>query len=120
MISKTNFQTLEPPDGGKSIVVQEVDKLIVRMQNADREGIFISGKLIDKIKEFVRRNSLNLYDGEKNILVCCYSCLRAHIMKTSKELGLSPEIIAYLGDLLTGEIGHNGYYLDSKKIIKIS
>ena len=120
MTTKTNSQTLEDPDDRKSIVVQEIRKLIVRLQHSEKYGVYIHGKVIDEINSFVLRNSLDCSSGNKTVQVCCYNCLRAHVMQKAREFELSPETVAYLGELFNGDIGHNGYYLDNKELLLIS
>ena len=120
MITKTNFQTLESPNDGKTILMGEVGKLILKIQKGEEQGLHIPGNLIDEINAFVSRNSLTYStNGGKKVDVCCYNCLIAHIIKKAEEIELSHEKVAFLGEVLAGGLGHNGYYMDKGKIIKI-
>jgi hypothetical protein len=46
-------------------------------------------------------------------------CLKAHLVKTGKDMRLSEKKIEELMKLFKGEIGWKGYYLDSGKLKKV-
>ena len=75
----------------------------------------IPDKLISELEDFVDRN---LIVSDKNGSFCP-RCLKAHATKKATELGLDANSLEFFGSLFKGDIGHNGYYLDSGELVKI-
>lgn len=78
----------------------------------------ISKKLFLEAEAFARRNVIDLSSFEHETH-CCPHCLKAHLLKKAEELDdgrAIHEVIVRMGEL---ETGHNGYYLDGEKVVKI-
>lgn len=60
---------------------------------------------------------------KRNVLLDCGRvpprCLKAHIVKTAKKIGLSEKRIYFLKKLFRARIGWNGYYLDAGKLRRV-
>lgn len=76
--------------------------------------------LMREALSFAKRNSLGIikYDKE-NINNVCPRCLKAHLMKKAEEKDLDKAVVEVLVNLGEYEMGHNGYYMDKEKVIKI-
>ncbi|MEK6849957.1 MAG: hypothetical protein AABX85_00085 [Nanoarchaeota archaeon] len=86
-------------------------------------GFIIPDDLIAELESFIKRNSLNRLvlkeDCAAKIHECCPRCLKAHMIKKAEEMGISYEGKEFLVSFMKGEVGHNSYYLDKDKLIKI-
>lgn len=69
----------------------------------------LSLELKNEIENFKKRNTL--VSGKQ---VCCEACLNAHLIKKARALKIALEDAG-----IRGEIGHEGYYIDSGKLIKL-
>ena len=79
-------------------------------------------KILNKIKSFIKRNSLAITkksNGKPTIHFCC-NCLKAYIIKIAKENNLGKNITNSLTIVLNCSLGHDGYYLDADKLMKIT
>ena len=78
-------------------------------------------KLFFELQEFVQRNLLTVdsFEPLRKIKVVCPNCLKGHLIKTSQEMGFSDMFTKIIYDNFKGECGHNGYYLDGEKLIKL-
>lgn len=76
-------------------------------------GLIIPDDLIAKMESFMKRNSI------KEANHCCPNCLKAHILKTANDIGISRDGKQFLSLFIGGEAGHNGYYLDGDELVKI-
>ena len=60
---------------------------------------------------------------QRNIIPDCGrvspNCLKAHMVKTAKNLGLSNKKIYYFKKLFKAKIGYKGYYLDAGKLRRV-
>jgi hypothetical protein len=76
------------------------------------------------MEQFSHRNMLSEVIDSKYLTSqpkeVCPQCLKAHALHHASLLGLPAESLDFLSKLLPGKPGHNGYYLDSGKIVKIS
>lgn len=79
------------------------------------KGIVIPDNLVAEADKFINRNIV-----ENSNFECCLRCLKAHVLKKAAEMSLTDEQIYFLGNIFPGEAGHDGYYLDNEKLIKIS
>ncbi len=90
--------------------------------NQERK-IFLPEALLEEIEEFTERNSLavigNTIKERKPIHRCCPQCLKAHIIKTAQEIKLNKYDIIAIASLFPCETGHDGYYLDEERLLKI-
>ncbi len=78
--------------------------------------------LVKEAKSFMERNSLavvacNIEDKEL-IHECCPNCLQAHLLKRAKEKGYIEES-AIIQDIFEFDIGHDGYYIDKGKLLRV-
>ncbi|MBX4196021.1 hypothetical protein KW805_00330 [Candidatus Pacearchaeota archaeon] len=75
--------------------------------------------LLEEMKEFMERNTLAVsrQAGKKKIH-CCTRCLKAHALKTAKEMNFL-YLEKLIDRIIEAEAGHNGYYMDEDDLIKI-
>ena len=85
---------------------------------AIEKGILIPDNLIAEIDSFCKRNNL-ISIPQNETHTSCPDCLKAHALKRATALGLDPQSISFLSIMLNGKIGHNGYYLDGERLIRI-
>ena len=85
------------------------------------KGLLIPDDLIAELESYAQRNSLNhtVSDLDEGKIIFCPKCLKAHMLKTSEKMGISPEGREFLSLFIKGDIGHNGYYLDEDELIEI-
>lgn len=73
--------------------------------------------LKEELVRFADRNCLvaleNSFDG------VCLSCLKAHALSEAKKLNLPKSSVESIKTSLEGKTGHNGYYMDKDKMIRI-
>lgn len=81
------------------------------------QGIIITDDLISEINSFAERN--NAVSNSKALHTSCPHCLKAHAISSANELGLDSRAKSFIDALLEGETGHDGYYLDKDKLIKL-
>ena len=74
------------------------------------ESSSLSEETIKEILKFAKRNSLHV-NNKKHY--CCPSCLKAHLTKNSKMNNRE------INKLLKCQTGHQGYYLDKERLIKL-
>ena len=51
--------------------------------------------------------------------LCCNKCLKAHFIEKTKTLNLKKENLKIFEKLFNCKAGHNGYYLDQERVVKI-
>lgn len=77
----------------------------------------IPKNLKHELDRFADRNCLvaleNSYDG------VCLSCLKAHALAEARKMNLPDKVINAIKESFAGRIGHNGYYQDQDKIVRI-
>lgn len=119
MILKINNQALEQEILAREVF--EARNFFLRKKNiALHKGLMIPDDLIAEIEEFTERNSLAITKGVDKIAhKCCDRCLKAHILRKAEEFGLDQDSVNFLDSLIKVETGHNGYYLDEDRLIKI-
>ena len=83
----------------------------------------LPSSFIYEIRQFIKRNSIAVdifsMHEKKTSYVCCEHCLKAYSVSLAKEMGLSKEIIDFLTESMKGNMGHDGYYLDSDDLSKV-
>src|SRR3989344_1864721 len=90
-----------------------------------KEGLseLIPDSFMLELDKFVIRNTIAEVkvssDGKKKINHCCGRCLKAHAIKLANEFGLGSDSFNLIYNVFKEEKGHNGYYLDGDKLIKI-
>ena len=77
------------------------------------QGLIIPDDLIAEIEYYMRRNSI----GEAR--QCCPRCLKAHMIKTADDIGISSDGKKFLSLFIKGDVGHDGYYLDGDELVII-
>ena len=86
-------------------------------------GYIIPDDLIAELESFIKRNSLGKFipdeEHASKVHECCPRCLKAHMFKKAEEMGISQEGKEFLASFMEGPTGHNNYYLDQDKLIKI-
>ena len=77
----------------------------------------LPSSLKEELNRFADRNCLvaleNSFDG------VCLSCLKAHALASARSMNLSKKIVESIKTAFEGKIGHNGYYMDKEKLIRI-
>jgi len=85
------------------------------------KGFFIPDNFISEVQSFINRNVLtkevDISGLQKNHV--CPRCMKAHTIVSAKKMCLDSRVISFLEEKLRGEIGHDGYYLDGDKLVKI-
>ena len=117
MTQKLSYQASEPNslDRDTEVILSKLSDKIYSLE------IQSPCKILNKIKDFIKRNSLAVTknsNGKPAIHFCC-NCLKAHIIKIAKENKLGKSITNSLTMVLNCSLGHDGYYLDADKLIKI-
>jgi len=51
--------------------------------------------------------------------LCCPRCLKAHLIRKAKELGMDVKNVKPFLASLGEEVGHNGYYMDGEGVHEI-
>ncbi|MEK6856003.1 MAG: hypothetical protein AABX66_02475 [Nanoarchaeota archaeon] len=99
--------------------ISPLAKLLIKAKVlALARGILIQDELIASIESFVERN--NVIEPKGTSHTSCPHCLKAHTIKKAKELELDRESVRFLSNLIKGNLGHDGYYLDGDELIKIN
>jgi hypothetical protein len=84
--------------------------------------ILLPTALIEELEDFTERNSLAIMayslPDRKPIHKCCPQCLKAHIIKTAKDLKIGKHEVKLISSLFNCKAGHNGYYLDLDNLVK--
>ena len=93
------------------------DYLLFHKIRALKKGIIIPDNLIAELEDYSCRNYLP--ELSLKTIKCCPDCLKAHAIATARELGLDNRATSFLSTLLMGKIGHEGYYLDEKELVKV-
>jgi hypothetical protein len=75
--------------------------------------------LLKEIEDFAARNAiLSVRDKNGTSYICCMDCLKAHALKKARKMKFEGARKIIDKELKFAE-GHNGYYLDRGKVIKI-
>lgn len=87
-------------------------------------GVLLPDNLIGEMESFTERNSLvnmkvSKQNGKAELNHCCPRCLKAHALKTGKEIGLDNISLFFISRLFNCKSGHDGYYLDENNLVKI-
>jgi len=77
--------------------------------------------VMNEMADFIKRNSLAITRNKtgKATLHCCCKCLKAHMEKIASQLSIDKNVIKPLCSVLNCQAGHNGYYVDSDRIVKL-
>lgn len=73
--------------------------------------------MINEIKMFIERNIIST---NKNKVKICKQCLKAFIIEKALESNLDLKQINLISKKIKGPAGHGGYYLDEKRLKRIS
>lgn len=81
----------------------------------------ISKKLFLEAVNFGRRNKLieRARAIEEPVQECCPHCLKAHLLKKAEEMNDGRSIRQLIMKMAEYRNGHDGYYMDGDKLIKI-
>lgn len=87
-------------------------------------GVMLPDNLIAEMESFTERNSIVSIEAQvgksrAELNRCCPRCLKAHALKTGKEIGLDKLSLSFISGLFECELGHEGYYLDGDSLVKI-
>ncbi len=94
-----------------SITASEMKKIIRKILKLNKKGdVYLN--FINEMESFILRNIIEKKE-------CCAKCLKAYLVDTLKKSD-STLLIEKLFNFIEGETGHQGYYLDKEKLIKIS
>jgi hypothetical protein len=80
---------------------------------------YLSKELINEITQFIERNKIVETDSVVSSKECCPNCLKAHIKYKLKKIKMPLKDKTNMLNILDGDIGHSGYYLDEEKLIKL-
>jgi len=122
---KTSYQAIEHEKNNANQVQYSrkvASTLLRHKMNGLVRGLIIPDNLIAELEEYTERNSLaNLVPEEcrEEVYGCCPRCLKAHMIKTAEQLGLSSKEREFLSLFVDGETGHHGYYMDGDELVKI-
>ena len=79
----------------------------------------LNPRYIVELEAFCHRNNLKHDDENREIILCCPSCLKAYAMKIAEAHNLDEDSIEFVMDVLDGEIGHEGYYIDDDELLEV-
>ena len=107
-----------------------------KIKTAAYETKTIAGKIClkcslkNKLPEFLVKEML-LFSGRNSIIkinecascgeeinIACPQCMKAHLLKATRESGKN-EIAELITEFFNYEAGHEGYYLDENRDVKI-
>lgn len=109
MINKKNYNlNVSIPDKA-SMISSLLDSKIKGI----KKGVVLTDDFISDIESFLIRNKI------PHTQICCLRCLKAHALNVARQKKLDKEAVSYLHESLLEEEGHEGYYLDEDKLIKI-
>ena len=95
-----------------------VSKVIERFKSNGKlppDAIRRLRKIELEMKSYIERNSIEEY-GKK---LLCPRCLKAHLSTLACEKEAEKEFVMEIIKIIPDEIGHNGYYLDNKKVKEV-
>ena len=118
MIQKIKNQALAQYNSpyNESYVIGPLAKILLDQKViALRKGLLITDDLIAEADAFIGRNSCVEHRSD----AYCPHCLKAHMIKKAEELGLTEDTIEYLNEIMPGEVGHEGYYLDIDELVEV-
>lgn len=73
--------------------------------------------LREELNRFTDRNCLVALENSYEAV--CEQCLKAHLLAEAKKMNIPKKLIESIKDSFEGKIGHNGYYMDQDKVIRI-
>jgi len=97
--------------------------ILIQNYPAFEHAISLEGKVefpkefLEKVESFIQRNSVAV--DEKKRKVCCGKCLKAYSKKLANEMNLESGIQDFLEKEIKETEGHDGYFIDKEKLIKI-
>jgi len=81
-------------------------------------------EFLDELEYFCNNNTTQVIvetEGEKIVWeFVCLRCLKAHAIRVAGEMGFQGSTLKFINKSVKGEIGHDGYYLNRNKLIKIA
>tara|TARA_Y100000310_G_C20107855_1_gene545727 strand:+ start:261 stop:560 length:300 start_codon:yes stop_codon:yes gene_type:complete len=80
---------------------------------------FLPPSFQEEIQAFIVRNAIAQANPHPTKEHCCDHCVKAHALKTAQLLNLNQDTLDVLSASLDGNLGHDGYYLDQERLIKI-
>lgn len=83
---------------------------------ANKHELSLPASLVLELQNFLKRNRiLNSKETlpEEDV---CPDCLKAHLITHAPSHGFLSSNIKTLREVLPGELGHNGYYLDGEDV----
>lgn len=122
MIYKRNSVRL---DGTISRVERSwLEHMRSRVGKRQFENLFLlSPRLLREMELFTRRNSLVIVAHTLKDMApmhcCCERCLKAHLLKKTKEFALDKGYEKVVERLFECDAGHEGYYLDKNKMFRV-
>jgi len=80
----------------------------------------ISGDIISLLHSLLEKEAKIFKEKNKvySTNECCPQCLKAHLIKKAQELSLDEEIDK-IHIILNCQIGHDGYYINEEKLMRI-
>ncbi|MAE49693.1 hypothetical protein CMI48_02580 [Candidatus Pacearchaeota archaeon] len=78
---------------------------------------FLPQSFQEELQAFIVRNAVLPNNPGKEH--CCDHCVKAHALKTAHNLELDDDTLDVLTSSLEGNPGHDGYYLDQGRLVKL-
>jgi hypothetical protein len=72
-----------------------------------------------ELQSFIARNSVVASNPHPKKEHCCNHCVKAHALKMARTLQLDEDTLDVLSASLDGNPGHDGYYLDQGRLVKL-
>lgn len=122
MVLKKYLVAEAPYDGETFDVERLKENLQIAVLSSYISEIF-PDDFIEELRKFSKKNAIlheySIHGNKKKSSVCCTRCLKAHALNICKRENLR-EAEKIIEGAFEVEAGHNGYYLDSEKVVKIN
>jgi hypothetical protein len=104
--------------------------MVIKNSSSATECLFSIGaklgglpeSIVKECERFCKRNLLMEFGekkGSKEFFGCCERCLKAHLIFTARSFGFGKEVLGKISKAFGCERGHDGYYLDGEKVVKL-
>ncbi|MBI3334837.1 hypothetical protein HYZ97_05095 [Candidatus Pacearchaeota archaeon] len=102
------------------MVGKSVEAVFKKKNRALKKGILIPDDFIAEMEAYCVRNAvIEKVHNLTGLHHCCPACVKAHAVKHASSIGLNREASGVITKFFRGDIGHDGYYLDQEKLIKL-
>jgi hypothetical protein len=115
-----------PASEGNSLAVDihNLQHILPMIQKKHFEKLdAVPGELLLEMETFTERNALaiiaNKVKDRTPLYRCCVNCLKAYAVNIVKKFEMGGDVEDVISKVLECESGHDGYYIDEGKLIKI-